>query len=387
MSSEFLNIFFKNKKRADKMSPKKVSLILLLVAPLLYVGLTANENLTESVQSKEQEPISVATQAKKNTPPPMIALPLANANSLLSMEVDSTTQTYEPNGAIARIRAIQEKNALHNATLEDYDNYNRYPSNNVSIKDDEQDPLIKRYEIDERTTLSEDKMAALTIWSDKKFYQRGDQVTLFAKLHDINGVPVPSQFSAQLIYSEKESIQQFDLSDADGDGIHQMNFIADKLNEKTLAAGTYKLLVVNTYDQVADAAVFILSDPTAYLTGNYRDAVTKEGNLKIEAEIDVSANDRFYFQASLYTELGDPIGVTQLTSSFDKGRHWVPLEFYGLMVHDALVDGPYLLKNIALARVTMPMQRAPLTHPEYFTQAYQRAQFSSVRHDQLATLN
>ena len=79
--------------------------------------------------------------------------------------------------------------------------------------------------------------------------------------------------------------------------------------------------------------------------------------------------------------------MTQFTTSLDKGRHWVPLEFYGLMLHDAQVDGPYLLKNLALARVTMPMQRAPLTHPEYFTQAYQRTQFSSVRHDQLATLN
>jgi len=370
------------------MSPKKLSLaLLLLAAPIIYFGLTANDGVPQSISTQQLDnivPQSQAASFMQDVPPPMAALPKAKVTNLSSGAVK---QADGHSTAIERIRAIKEKNALQKTLLEDHDNYSRYPSNNVSIKEDEQDPLIKRYEIDERVTISEDKAAALTIWSDKKFYQRGDQVTLFAMLKDVNGVPLPSQFSAQLIYSEKESIQQFDLSDEDKDGIHQVSFIADQVNEKILAAGAYKLLVVNTYDQVADAAVFILSDPTASLTGNYRDSVTKEGNLKIEAEIEVSANDRFYFQASLYTELGEPIGVTQFTTSLDKGRHWVPLEFYGLMLHDAQVDGPYLLKNLALARVTMPMQRAPLTHPEYFTQAYQRTQFSSVRHDQLATLN
>jgi hypothetical protein len=55
------------------------------------------------------------------------------------------------------------------------------------------------------------------------------------------------------------------------------------------------------------------------------------------------------------------------------------------MLHDAGVDGPYLLKNISLARVTMPMQRGPLQHPEYYTQAYERSQFSNKAYDALAS--
>ena len=296
------------------------------------------------------------------------------------------TLSSEPIGAIARMRAIQDKNELHKATLNDFDTFTRYPSNNIRIERPEQDPIMMRYDIDERTTRNDDRSESMTIWSDKKFYQRGDLVTVFAKLQDANGVSIPSRFSAQLIYNERRSIEVFDLNDTNADGLHEMSFIADELKEKEIPAGNYKVLIVNETNDIADAVVFSLTDPTAKFTGNYRDSLSK-GNLIIEAEIDVSSDDRFYFQASLYTELGEPIGTTQLTDNFVKGKQWVPLEFYGLMLHDVAVDGPYVLKNLAMARVTMPMQRAPMIHPEYFTKSYELSKFASTKFSDIAQLN
>ena len=76
-----------------------------------------------------------------------------------------------------------------------------------------------------------------------------------------------------------------------------------------------------------------------------------------------------------------------MTLNLEKGKSWVPFKFYGLMMRDSNVDGPYLLKNISLARVTMPMQRAPLIHPGYFTEHYTLSKFSNVRYEEVVGLN
>jgi len=366
------------------------SLMFVLVLVLSIFNNTDDHKLVagSGVMSEGEVKTVSALPVKASEIKATVSPSASSVNSFGVMTADyRDTLSEEPIGAIARMRAIQDKNDLHKATLNDFDAYTRYPSNNIRIDRPEQDPLMMRYEIDERTTRNDDKSEAMTIWSDKKFYQRGDLVKVFAKLQDGNGVTIESKFSAQLIYNERESVELFDLFDPNADGLHEMSFIADKRKEKELPAGNYKVLIVNDKNDIADAIVFVLTDPTAKFTGNYRDSLSKQGSLVIEAEIDVSSDDRFYFQASLYTELGEPIGTTQLTDNFVKGKQWVPLEFYGLMLHDAGVDGPYVLKNLALARVTMPMQRAPMIHPKYFTQAYELSQFISEKFNDVAQLN
>jgi len=367
------------------MSPKKISLMLVLVlAPVLYFGLSASQEGNSS-HNGAQAVAAVNTQANL-LPPAMIALPKASknkANQILH------AQLSEPNtslSTIERIRALQDQTDMHRAMLKDHDEFKRYPSNNQRIQEADNDPLIKNYAIDERTTTSDDKTNALTIWSDKKHYLRGDLVTVSAYISDEKGTRVPSNITAQLIFDETQSVQLLDFQDKDQDAIYELSFIADTVNEHELLAGIYKVLIVSDTSQLLDSVAFVLADPEATFTGNYRDAVTPEGDLMVEAEVDVSSADRFYFQASLYTELGDPIGGNQLTLNLGKGKSWVPFKFYGLMMHDSNVDGPYLLKNIALARVTMPMQRAPLTHPGYFTEQYSLSKFSNVRYEEVVGL-
>jgi hypothetical protein len=364
------------------MSRKKISLMLVFfLTPVLYFGLSADQEGLASVNNAQ----AVVTEAADTNVllPQMIALPKVAKNTLPNsalFDADSSLSTIE------RIRALQEKTDMHRAMLKDHDEFNRYPSNNQRIQKVDSDPLIKNYAIDERTTISDDKTNSLTIWSDKKYYIRGDLVTVSAYVSDEKGTRIPSTITAQLIFDEAQNIQVLDFKDLDHDAIYEVSFRADEVNEQALKAGIYKVLIVSDASELLDSVAFVLADPEATFTGNYRDALTAEGDLLVEAEVEVTSADRFYFQASLYTELGDPIGGNQMTLNLNKGKAWVPFKFYGLMMHDAQVNGPYLLKNIALARVTMPMQRAPLIHPGYFTNYYPLSKFSNVRYEEVVGL-
>jgi len=364
---------------------KIIILFIVALVPIFYFSFFNGEN-TEDVQ------MEITQGNKKSVTLPAVAtasvaakMPsfTTNTNTLAISQIDEPNHEMSP---IERIRAIKEKTELYQSVLKDHDTFSRYPGNNVTITSAEQDPLIQQFSVDERTTLSDDKTAALTVWSDQVTYQRGEVVTIFAKLTDENGAPIPSKFSAQLIYSGNENIQALDLIDKNLDGVNKVSFTANELGGKLLQAGMYKAIIVNDVNKLIDSVTFMLSDPGARFTGEYRDSLNAQGNLVIEAEVEVSIKDRFYLQASLYTELSDPIGITQMTAALDKGKHWLALEFYGLMIRDSKTAGPYLLKNISLARVTMPMQRAPLIHPQYLTQPYELSQFSAQKYSDLTQL-
>jgi len=364
---------------------KKIPLIFVFfLTPILYFGLNASQEGKPKINNAQA--VAVVNAQTKLLPPAMIALPKANKNTTAQ---PIQTQLSEPDASLStieRIRALQDQTDMHHAMLKDHDEFKRYPSNNQRIQKADSDPLIKNYAIDERTTISDDKTNALTIWSDKKYYVRGDRVTVNAYVSDEKGTRIPSNITAQLIFDETQSVQVLDFQDPDQDAIYELSFIADEMNKQALLAGIYKVLIVSDTSELLDSVAFVLADPEATFTGNYRDSLTPQGDLMVEAEIEVTSADRFYFQASLYTELGDPIGGNQMTLNLNKGKAWVPFKFYGLMMRDSNVDGPYLLKNISLARVTMPMQRAPLIHPGYLTEHYSLTKFSNVRYEELVGL-
>jgi len=281
---------------------------------------------------------------------------------------------------IDRIKAIQEKTALHQALIQDHENFKRYPEYNQKITSIERDPTEKRYEIDERTTDSEEGDSSLTIWSDKKYYLHGDQATIYATLEDAHGLKVPTKFIGQIIFSETKSLQHIEFLDLDQDGVYEYHLTLDQINDKILTAGLYKILIVNNTNELADAVTFTLSEPELQLTGNYKEAITAKGSLLIEAEVEVSTKNRFYFQASLYSSTNDPIGSTQHSTELPPGKHWIPLDFDGLMIRDTGEPGPFLLKSLSLAKVALPIQRAPIAYPGFYTKDYDVDQFRSTNY-------
>mgnify|MGYP003671435950 CR=1 FL=1 len=280
---------------------------------------------------------------------------------------------------IDRIKAIQNKTELHQSLINDNKEFIRYPEYNKLITMADKDPTAQRYEIDERTTENKEDKTSLTIWTDKKYYLPDDQATIFASLRDAEGKPVSTQFIGQLIYNEKSNLQTINFSDNNQDGIYEFSLSLTSSNEQKFEAGLYKVLIVNNTNKVMDAVTFVLSKPEIELTGNFRDQVSDKGELLVQAEVTVSALNRFYFQASLYSANKIPIGATQQAIELRPGKHWITLPFDGTMIRDVGESGPFLLKNLSLAKVTLPLQRAPLTHPDYFTKDYSLDQFNSVQ--------
>jgi len=285
---------------------------------------------------------------------------------------------------VDNLKGMKDKNSFHKALLKDNKQQNKYPPYNQSIPTLEQDPIERRYELDIRTVESESGEASLTLWTDKKYYLHGDDVLISAILQDTRGVRIPTRFLGQLIYNETENLQQFEFSDLDQDGVYEYRFKLDPVDnsveKSALMSGIYKILIINDVNEMVDGVTFILSQPELQLTGNYKDSISSNGNLLIEAEVEVTAKHRFYFQAALYSSTNDPIGSTQFSGELTPGRHWVPLDFDGMMIRDAGEPGPYLLKSISLAKVVLPMQRAPLIYPEFYTQGYNLDQFRSTNY-------
>ncbi len=316
------------------------------------------------------------TNALTNTSKtPLASIPSSNnANTLAVVNTSTMLNATSP---IERIRTMTDKTNLQQALVNEHDNFKRYPPQNQRIKEAHQDPITQRYAVDERTTLNEDNTFGMTIWSDQKYYLAQDTVQLFAYLQDANGVKLAGEFSAVLQDGNQHTLMSIKLSDENRDYVYESAFqLNEELAGSVLSPGIYKVLIHNTQYEIIDALTFTLSKPDISLTGNYHDNITGDGDLLIEAEVEVTLQNRFYVQASLYSATHVPIGVTQFSGDLAVGKHWVPLTYSGLMIKDGDESGPYVLDQISVAKVTMPMQRAPSLKPDYQTESYGLDEFS-----------
>jgi|GEM_PF-1083094 len=330
---------------------------------------------TEQVVAKS---MSNKSPARTNTTTDSNSIPeiLTNANAQANADEDNAGMA-QPEDPIARIKAIQNKTALHRALVKEHQAFSRYDPNNRRFESPDDDPLAERYAIDERTTTDEETDTSLTIWTDQKYYLYGDRVQVFARLTDAKGTPIQTDFVGQLIYNEQTTLQNFAFTPAPEPGLFTHALELSSQSSSEYQPGIYKILIANRENALADAVTFILSKPDIQLTGNFRDSITSNGDLLIEAEVEVSSDHRYYVQASLYSENGAPIGTTEVAEALLAGQHWLPLNFDGQLFQDAQEPGPYFIKSLSLAKVALPIQRAPLLKPDFFTQAYAVHEFKA----------
>ena len=112
---------------------------------------------------------------------------------------------------------------------------------------------------------------------------------------------------------------------------------------------------------------FLYSRPHARLTGRYRDSI-RNGSLVIEAQVEVREAGRFHLAGTLATLQGSPVGTAQAAQRLEPGKHWIALEFYGLMFHDRQVEGQFRLASLAFSTVTaMPNAWNNLVENAYVT--------------------
>jgi hypothetical protein len=125
------------------------------------------------------------------------------------------------------------------------------------------------------------------------------------------------------------------------------------------------------------ASSFLYSNPHAFLTGHYVDAL-HDGSLAIDAELEVLAAGRFHLQATLYSADGThKLLWAQSAAVLEPGRQWMRLSFYGLGLREGGVDGPYLLRYVALSTTTdMPNAKNRVAENAHLTARYAATAFT-----------
>jgi hypothetical protein len=305
-----------------------------------------------------------------------------NSQSIMNVKHKNAVALSKPHGEnhndnpIERFRSQIDKSDLKTNLVKEYDKFKRYPPENNAFETEAQDPVTQRYAVDERTTLNEDKNMGLTIWSNEKYYLLNDSVNIYAYIQDAEGTKIPTSFITTAYFDENQSIGDIALTDDNNDGVYEGQLELTQQNTLSKGPGIYKVRIQDIKNKLTDSLTFTLSQPDISLTGNYKEGIDQNGNLVIDAEVSIGSNNNFYIQASLYSSTQVAIGVTQFSQQLTKGNHWIPLSFSGLMIQDAQESGPYVLKKVSVAKVTMPMQRAPLIEPDFHTDSYALSEFS-----------
>jgi hypothetical protein len=152
----------------------------------------------------------------------------------------------------------------------------------------------------------------------------------------------------------------------------------DKPNE---SRGAFRVIVTadtNDGDQLKATTGFTYSFPTAHLTGNYRDKIV-EGSLQVEVEVEVDEPGTYRLEATLTSEQANMLGHAEETVTLQPGRAWIPLTFYGLILRDHNVDGPYGLWSVVLSNVRENgLERSDVVPAAHTTRAYKVTEFSDV---------
>ncbi|MFY0640297.1 MAG: hypothetical protein JXR16_04560 [Bermanella sp.] len=355
-----------------------MSKIIITVIIALFIGVGLLNNKIALVDS------STTVNSQAITPSPLVINGQAtNANQNTSIQKNTNhlqpiqvTQASTIAQTIARIKESNNRTPLHDSIINDHENFKRYPEGNSAITDAEHDPVLQRYAVDERTTMSKDKSAGLTIWSDKKFYLKTDTVLVSAYIQDTEGKKLSANFDATLLDTRQQNLAKLTFAKGDNNTYETRINLAD-FKSTQLKAGIYKVLINNKQYELTDALTFTLTQPDIELTGEFKEYIDSQGQLVIESQVLVGSSNQYYMQGSLYSETQVAIGVAQSSTQLTPGLHWLTLSFSGLMIKDAQENGPYVLKHVSLAKVTIPMMRTPLIEPAFSTNSYRLDEFGN----------
>lgn len=122
----------------------------------------------------------------------------------------------------------------------------------------------------------------------------------------------------------------------------------------------------------------------ARFTGAVRDAMV-DGSLVVEVELDVSTGGLYLFDANLFGPEGETIAWTRHKPRLEPGVHQIPLRFFGKVLVDAGVDGPYTVGQLRAALAAPDRTPSTIWVPpfegEITTATYRAAEFSDAEWD------
>ncbi len=332
--------------------------VALIVAIAVFLRPAAG---TRTTVGSTTAPVAVA-------PPPIPALPAA---------------TPAPAGSAAPTLDTLPPDALVASAAAEYRRRARYPRSSQPL-DDGPDPLVRDREVSritERGQSGEDP--ALTVYPRATGFEDPEPAVLHAYLTN-GGTRIRARAIRGTVTTEDlQPIGEIEYRDdgTGGDAVaNDRVYTAVFLPDVPALSRSFLVRVVATTrrgDERRAATSFLYSRPHAHLTGNYRDAVVN-GNLEVGVEVDVTTAGRFHVEATLYAADGTKkVAWAQAARALEPGRQWLPLQFYGLILRERGVGGPYTLRWVALSTTTeMPNAKNRLSEASYRTASYDPALFT-----------
>ena len=240
---------------------------------------------------------------------------------------------------------------------------------------------------------------ALSVWASDIRYSTGDTAHFYASLAERPASSVnllapaprsaagPWAVTGELVDNNGQQLAMLsyrdDGKDGDqqaGDGVYTASYVLPATHQPDLGSAkniAIKVTAVNAdQDQRVALGGFLFSQPGAQLTGEYRDRLS-EGSLVVAAKVDVAVAGRYHLAGVLASALGESLSLSQNAVHLEPGSHWVDLSFYGLILREAGVSGPYTLSSVTLTTAgAMPNALGPVVTAAHVTKPYLNLQFT-----------
>ena len=350
------------------------------LAPLPEDGAVASQPARPEAHPAAAQSPAGALPAQSTPLPSPGATPPAGASPPATADAD------QPLAGQAQVVALARQAA------DDYRARAQYPPWSHPFNEEGEDPILRDRLVSPVIAAGpEGEEPTLVVFPDQVSFEAPDAVLLYAYL-SVNQARVPAAAISGAITSEDlQPLAALTYTDAGsggdrvaGDYVYTARFepgpdFAPELSESFLVR-----VVAETTDgaQRIAATSFLYSRPHARLTGSYRDSIV-DGSLVIEAEVEVDRPGRFHLEGTLYSQDGrQGIGEAHTAGELAPGRQWMRLTFFGRIINQSQIDGPYLLRFVALSTTTaMPNAKNRLVENAHLTGAYRAVQFRAAPFD------
>jgi hypothetical protein len=123
----------------------------------------------------------------------------------------------------------------------------------------------------------------------------------------------------------------------------------------------------------------------AKFTGKYRDGI-EDGSLVVSVQVEVSRGGRYDFNANLMDREGKPVGWSRaIVEELAPGKHWIDLQYFGLIFHDRKASGWFELDQLrghrSMPGETPDRELMPPPGKRHRTASYRLEDFSSAEWD------
>lgn len=294
-----------------------------------------------------------------------------------------------------RPREVQAPSAPTDDPIAEYRARTRYAPTSGVLSDQAVDLLEpnRRYDtfvpIEDTANRTRGGEMTFLFTADKYFYEGDDVVT--ATLNVLrDDEPVSVKITRADAVAESAS-GQTDESEGLNFRFDDGGYTSTVKLEETFAEhhGPILFTVAFEYEpgKTQESALRVFTTPTNSIPANFTDSFSdgaENGSLVVYAGVEVFEPGFYRLDANLFSADGAPLAFANFKGNLDAGAHRVPLEFFGLLMLDIGVAGPYEVRNVRgylfLDGEYPDRLRMRDAVGSYWTHAYEVSAFSDEEH-------